>query len=72
VAPAGYNATMEASVQQLALAGQHYQLNFGAQPSAGTHPGGGLDVVTALLVALGVVVLLAAAGIAALVILRRR
>jgi hypothetical protein len=72
VAPAGYNATMETSIRQQALAGQHYQLNFGAQPSAGTRPGGNVDFFTALLTALGLVLLMAAAGTAALVLLRRK
>jgi len=72
VAPAGYNATMEASVRQQVLAGQHYQLNFGAQPSAGRRSGGGIDIFTASVTALGVVLMLAAVGVAALLILLRR
>ncbi len=72
VAPAGYNATMETSILQRVLAGQHYQLNFGAQPSAGTRSGSSVDILTASVTALGVVIILAAAGVAALLLLRRR
>ncbi len=72
VAPAGYNATMETSILQRVLAGQHYQLNFGAQPSAGTGSGGSVNIFTASVTALGVVLMLAAVGIAALILIRRR
>jgi hypothetical protein len=72
-APAGYNATVESSVAQQAIAGEHYQIFFGAQPSAGTPPlSESARLRTTVFTALGVVFFLLTAGIAAAFLLRRK
>jgi LysM repeat protein len=81
-APAGYNPTTAMSVSREAKAGLHYQLSFGAQLSSNAAGGassgksgllGGLSGAGNLVVgALGVILLLMAAGIAGFLVLRRR
>jgi hypothetical protein len=72
-APAGYNATVAASVAQPALPGQHYQIFFGAQPSANAPaPGGLASFFTAGLGGILVVGFLLVAGVAAALLLFRR
>lgn len=81
-APAGYNPTTATSVSREANAGLHYQVSFGAQLSsngAGAGSGaksglpGSLSGAGNLVVgALGVILLLMAAGVAGLLVLRRR
>jgi LysM repeat protein len=79
-APAGYNPTTATSVLQEAKAGEHYKMNFGAQPSSNAPPAGGKSTGlgslgagrSALFGALGVVLLLLAAGVAGFLIIRRR
>jgi hypothetical protein len=81
-APAGYNPTTATSVSQKAEAGLHYQLPFGAQlgsNGSGTVSGGKPGLLSGMsgagnlvMGALGVVLLLLAAGIAGFLVLRRR
>ena len=80
-APDGYNATTAGTASQEAKAGEHYKMNFGAQPGSNASSSGAKsNVVTsmfgagksALFGALGVVLLLLAAGVAGFLIIRRR
>lgn len=79
-APAGYNPTTATTTAQEAKAGEHYKMNFGAQPGSNASSGGksnGLGAMfgagkSALFGALGVVLLLMAAGVAGFLIIRRR
>jgi hypothetical protein len=72
--PAGYNATSPTSQMLKVESGLQYKLDFGAQPAGSTTSGGasGNKLGAALFGAVGVVLLLLAAGIAAFLMLRQR
>jgi hypothetical protein len=72
-APAGFNPTMEGSILQRTQAGQRYLLTFGAQPKASSSAVGQKpSATTNLLTGAGVALLLLAAVLIALFIVRRR
>ena len=68
-APAGYNATTDASVIQRLQGGEHFALTFGAQPG-GASAAASSD--TARWITLGLVGLLLAAAIVAFALIQRR